>query len=108
MIHCNALELLLKRIHAYVYDEFQKNMIIEGRAQFMVLLYIKNRYTYVFMTFCASIHQADGCLKEGSREASKPRDSGLDFSNRSDIWHISTSAGVLPRCLSNFKAIRSL
>ena len=35
---------------------------------------------------CASIHKADGCPTARSREASKPRDSGLDFSNRSEIW----------------------
>ena len=34
----------------------------------------------------ASIHNADGRLTTRSREASKPRDSGLDFSNRSEFW----------------------
>ena len=32
-----------------------------------------------------SIHQADGRLTAKSREVSKPRYSGLDFSNRSEI-----------------------
>ena len=34
----------------------------------------------------ASIHKADGRLTARSREVSKPRDSGLNFSNRSEIW----------------------
>ena len=33
----------------------------------------------------ASIHYADGRLTARSREVSKPRDSGFDFSNRPDI-----------------------
>ena len=34
----------------------------------------------------ASIHKADRRLTARCREASKPRDSGLYFSNRSEIW----------------------
>ena len=34
----------------------------------------------------ALIHKADGRLTARSREVSKPRDSCLDFSNRSEIW----------------------
>ena len=34
----------------------------------------------------ASIHEADGRLTARSQEVSKPRDSGLDFSDRSEIW----------------------
>ena len=36
--------------------------------------------------FEASIHWAEGRLTARSRDASKPRDSGLDISNRSEIW----------------------
>ena len=36
--------------------------------------------------FRASIHKANGRLIAISREVSKLRDSGLDFSNRSEIW----------------------
>ena len=51
----------------------------------------------------ASSHWADGRLTVTSREASKQRDSGLDFSNRFEIWQA-------PRqlCLSNLGAMRSL
>ena len=34
----------------------------------------------------ALIHEADGRLTARSRQVSKPRDSSLDFSNRSEIW----------------------
>ena len=34
----------------------------------------------------ASIHLADGRLTVRTREVSKPRNSGLDFSNCSEIW----------------------
>ena len=36
--------------------------------------------------FRASIHWADGRLTARSRKVSKPRDSGLDYPNRSEIW----------------------
>ena len=36
----------------------------------------------------ASIHQAVRRLTARSREVSKPRDSGLNFSNRSEIWQV--------------------
>ena len=42
-------------------------------------------------------------LTARSREVSMSRDSGLNFSNRSEIWQV-----LLPRCLSNFRAIRPL
>ena len=34
----------------------------------------------------ASIHQTDRLLTASTRQVSKPRDSGLDFSNGSEIW----------------------
>ena len=36
----------------------------------------------------ASIRRAVGRLTARSREVSKPRDSGLNFSNRSEIWQV--------------------
>ena len=40
------------------------------------------------MILRASIHQAVRRLTARSREVSKPRDSGLNFSNRSEIWQV--------------------
>ena len=42
--------------------------------------------TCVYPVLLISIRQADGRLTVRFREASKPRDSCLDFSNRSEIW----------------------
>ena len=44
------------------------------------------QYMHSFSVSIAFIHKADGCLTTRCREVSKPRDSGLDFSNRSEIW----------------------
>ena len=38
------------------------------------------------LQYLAPIHGADEYLTARSREVSKPWDSGLDFSNRSEIW----------------------
>ena len=47
----------------------------------------KLRYKHKKKSAWALIHQADGRLSPKYREVSKPRDSGLDFYNRSEIWH---------------------
>ena len=56
------------------------------------------------------IHQAHRCNQDKTartREVSKPRDSGLDlFQSLCNLT--GTSTGALPRCLSNFRATRSL
>ena len=51
-------------------------------------LYIFSNFTKLFENYL-NMFSADGRLIAKSREASKPRDSGLDFSNRSEIWQAS-------------------
>ena len=43
------------------------------------------------------VHLAAGRLAARSSEISKPRDSGLDFSNRSEIWHAACSSAAKMR-----------
>ena len=45
-----------------------------------------------------SLVKADGRLTARSREVSKPRDSSLDFSNRSEIWQAPYAYQSLERC----------
>ena len=60
----------------------------------------------LFSPAWASIHETDGRLTARSRKVSNWRDSGLDISDR---WSLTgASAAALPRCLSNFRAMRSL
>ena len=48
--------------------------------------YIKIKNFSTIHVLWAPIHWADGCLTASSREFSVPRESGLYFSNRSEIW----------------------
>ena len=56
------------------------------------------------------VHWADGHITVRCYEVSKPRNLGLDLTNLSEIdWHLgSSTAKIMARCLSNFRAEWSL
>ena len=61
---------------------------------------------YLLHVAVSPIHKADGRHTTISFEVSKLLDLGLDYFNRSDIWQARRQQ-ILPRCLSNFRAIQS-